>query len=653
MLDITGSVLDYSSFDFSPMLNGRNDGLPDFYNAQEIMENSEGNDVLSDLIQGFGALANTLLSELGGVTEEGKRRRELASLEPVQVTDVACPAGLTYAPQDAFCLNFKFTIDPEMQEGQFAAFSEKLKWAVDESGLLYDTIKRDHPDTLIKGLGSPGKGIEYLASEEPADPVNLASSENEATEESSGLGSAAVIFIILAVIALPVAIVAMYARYKKVQSELVVEYNGSQHSRKPVTNDIEAQQTVPATITAVPDGGEDDEDSVWSDDRNEVEAKGSKAGSSLAAMGAAGLGASLGNVSNKAPDDEVRAEVEQLIKDTNAPKTADEMLASYAGREQELLTNLRKMRAMQQTTEQKAATRAEVEALVKETNAPKSADELLNMFEGREEELIKNLTKLKEKNASDAKLAEIRAEIAILAEETGAPKSAEEMLASYAGREEELLKNLKKMKTKKQIEGDKAALRAEVEGLVKETNSPKSADELLASYAGKEDELVANLKKMKSKMSSKEVLPPAEVAVPVDEKAAIKAEITALVEANSPGYAEDMLAAYEGREEELLKNLQKMQAKQESASKSKSATEDLAVPAAPLAAQPVNVTEDSDRKSVDSDRKSIIEEIESLVEITKPGKSVKDLCAAYEGREEELVTHLKKLKSSSNASSIV
>lgn len=574
-------------------------------------------------------------------------------MEPVQVTDVACPAGLTYAPQDAFCLNFKFTIDPEMQEGQFAAFSEKLKWAVDESGLLYDTIKRDHPDTLIKGLGSPGKGIEYLASEEPADPVNLASSENEATEESSGLGSAAVIFIILAVIALPVAIVAMYARYKKVQSELVVEYNGSQHSRKPVTDDIEAQQTVPATITAVPDGGEDDEDSVWSDDRNEVEAKGSKAGSSLAAMGAAGLGASLGNVSNKAPDDEVRAEVEQLIKDTNAPKTADEMLASYAGREQELLTNLRKMRAMQQTTEQKAATRAEVEALVKETNAPKSADELLNMFEGREEELIKNLTKLKEKNASDAKLAEIRAEIAILAEETGAPKSAEEMLASYAGREEELLKNLKKMKTKKQIEGDKAALRAEVEGLVKETNSPKSADELLASYAGKEDELVANLKKMKSKMSSKEVLPPAEVAVPVDEKAAIKAEITALVEANSPGYAEDMLAAYEGREEELLKNLQKMQAKQESASKSKSATEDLAVPAAPLAAQPVNVTEDSDRKSVDSDRKSIIEEIESLVEITKPGKSVKDLCAAYEGREEELVTHLKKLKSSSNASSIV
>lgn len=84
----------------------------------------------------------------------------------------------------------------------------------------------------------------------------------------------------------------------------------------------------------------------------------------------------------------------------------------YKGREDELLKNLRIMKAKQTTEEEKQAIRAEVEALVAETKSPKSADDLLTAFAGQEQNLIKNLKKLK------AKQDEIRQ----LAVETKAPK---------------------------------------------------------------------------------------------------------------------------------------------------------------------------------------------------------------------------------------
>ena len=43
---------------------------------------------------------------------------------------------------------------------------------------------------------------------------------------------------------------------------------------------------------------------------------------------------------------------------------------------------------------------------------------------------------------------------------------------------------------------------------------------------------------------------------------------------------------------------------------------------------------------------SVRDQVRQLVEDTKPGKSADELLEAYEGREEELVAHLKKLKSS-------
>jgi uncharacterized protein (DUF433 family) len=247
--------------------------------------------------------------------------------------------------------------------------------------------------------------------------------------------------------------------------------------------------------------------------------------------------------------------------------------------------------------------RTDIIALVEELEIPKSADELLTAYEGRENELLNNLTKMKAKKAEEAKTI---AEIKVLVEELAVPKSADEMLASYKGREGVLLNNLKKLSSRKL---SNEAIKAEVETLVKELNAPKSAEEMLASYDGREDVLLANLRKLKAKkdMAAKQS---------ISKKATI-AEITSLCEElKLPKTASQMLASYEGREEELLTNLQKMKSKKESSAAKNSSNE------------------------------AIIAEVTSLCDELKPGKSAEELLAAYEGREQELLTHLKKLQSS-------
>ncbi len=88
--------------------------------------------------------------------------------------------------------------------------------------------------------------------------------------------------------------------------------------------------------------------------------------------------------------------------------------------------------------------RAEIIDLVRELDIPKSADELLIAFEGKENVLLKNLIKMKAKKAEEgATISEIK----MLIEELGVPKSADEVLDAYKGREELVLKNLRKMKT--------------------------------------------------------------------------------------------------------------------------------------------------------------------------------------------------------------
>merc|ERR1712127_925271 len=227
----------------------------------------------------------------------------------------------------------------------------------------------------------------------------------------------------------------------------------------------------------------------------------------------------------------------------------------------------------------KANKQQTIRQLVDETNPHKTADELLAMYDGKEDELIKNLKK--SKNKMDNKVAtedeareKKRATITILVAETNPGKSAEELLAAYDGKEDELLKNLTKMKSKQDMRIRKEK-QASVRALVEETNPGKSAEELLAAYDGKEDELIKNLNKMKSKRIMKEksvsfgsggktsAAAPAVTASGTGSRdmAVTRRMVQSLVVETNPGKsADDLLKAYKGREQELVNHLSKLKA---------------------------------------------------------------------------------------------
>merc|ERR1711906_60637 len=106
--------------------------------------------------------------------------------------------------------------------------------------------------------------------------------------------------------------------------------------------------------------------------------------------------------------------------------------------------------------------------------------------------------------------------------------------------------------------------------------------------------------------------------------------IRELVAETNPGKsAEELITAYEGKEDELIKNLEKMKKKQDK-QKAKSARK-----------------LDAAADDADADKRNALQEqVRTLVKETSPGKSADDLLAANEGREEVLIAHLSKLKTS-------
>ena len=190
------------------------------------------------------------------------------------------------------------------------------------------------------------------------------------------------------------------------------------------------------------------------------------------------------------------AEITSLVKVLSLSKSADKMLEKYKGREEDLLTNLKKMKANQAEDDkpnagENDATIAEILSLIEELRLPKSGDKILSEYKGREDNLLKNLH------------LTATAEITSLITDLSLPKSADKMLEKYRGREEELLTNLKKMKAK-QAEDDiskavpNVATIAEITSLFKELSLPKSVDEMLTHYKGREDDLLKNLKLIKA-----------------------------------------------------------------------------------------------------------------------------------------------------------
>jgi len=650
-LDIVGSVLDYSSFDYAALFERKLDEIPEYFNATEIENNKGANNVLSHVIKAFGQLANQLIGNLqsNGVTEEGKRKRNLrggrglqpivAQLNPVQVTDIPCPPGLVYAPKDLFCINFKMSFDTDpSNEGIVDSLITNLKTAIDDEGKLYDIIKETYPKTFITGMGSPGKGEDYTVEKLTATTIQSEEADT-VDEESSGLGNAAIIFIILIVVILPVATLAMYVRYKKVQDderlERVAEYNAKQQSRAVPAGD----ELLP--VVAIP---EEDEwsashvESFMDDEESQVAAKSATPGSALAAMGTAGAAATIVRSGKKDDKAAIRAEVTQLVKETNAPKSADELLAAYDGREDELLSNLRKMKTKQDNS-------AEIRSLIADTNAPKSADELLAAYDGREKELLMHLRKMKAKQDKKAEITAIVARVSVA-------KSAEELLAAYDGREDELMKNLQKMEAKQMKDSQVDVTKAEITSLVASSALPKSSEELLAAYEGREDELLKNLTKMKSNQE-----------LQASTKATKQAIIRSLVDETNPGKsAEELMNMYEGKEDELIKNLTKMKSKNlETSAKTskqesikslvdetnpgKSAEELLTMYDGKEDELIKNLTKMKSKQNLQSSAKASKQaSIRSLVDETNPGKSAEELISAYDGKEDELIKNLSKMK---------
>ena len=101
----------------------------------------------------------------------------------------------------------------------------------------------------------------------------------------------------------------------------------------------------------------------------------------------------------------------------------------------------------------------------------------------------------------------------------------------------------------------------------------------------------------------------------------------------------------------MIKNLKKMKSKQDKeGSKKDVQAAPAAAPAPAGSASGVNsdfLSFMAASKARESDGKAKQkDEIKKLVEDTNPGKSAEELLAAYDGREGELVSHLKKLKKS-------
>ena len=99
---------------------------------------------------------------------------------------LACPAGLSYAPAGGHCLEFAvglFGADPS-RATTLQDVAARIRFLVDVEGALYDAVREAHPDTLVAGLGVPGKGRRYV----PEGSEHAAAGEAEGGDEP-GVGA--------------------------------------------------------------------------------------------------------------------------------------------------------------------------------------------------------------------------------------------------------------------------------------------------------------------------------------------------------------------------------------------------------------------------------------------------------------------------------
>lgn len=171
-----------------------------------------------------------------------------------------------------------------------SSFEEQVNAAI-SNGELYTIIVEEYPQTNITGLGNPGKGYDYVTgSIVGGAPEVDKSTDTDTGEDSGGLSTVAIVFIILAVIVVPIALVAMFSRYRKVQEEERLASLREYQEKNPDA-DLNPIAARAASARVNQDSDDSHIDSVYSEGQSFLETGEDQkmtAGSALAAMGAAG-----------------------------------------------------------------------------------------------------------------------------------------------------------------------------------------------------------------------------------------------------------------------------------------------------------------------------------------------------------------------------
>jgi hypothetical protein len=137
-----------------------------------------------------------------------------------------CPPGLIYANSGSPCLNFTNLLiplpggpleSPQLVEEFIQSFSD----AVNNDGRLYDALVEEYPETVIVGLGDPGKGIPPSSSSasganQEIQVVSLTGAGAEAQSvQGSGFPAGGVIGAVFASIIVALAIAAFVVKRRR------------------------------------------------------------------------------------------------------------------------------------------------------------------------------------------------------------------------------------------------------------------------------------------------------------------------------------------------------------------------------------------------------------------------------------------------------
>ncbi|EJK61766.1 hypothetical protein THAOC_17687, partial [Thalassiosira oceanica] len=407
-----GSVLNYTQTGDLPLFGEETDGDPlPFYRAEDIMANTDDNDVLMQVLNCVGDLATKSLGDF--VSMPSKRRLQGAGEEdvmtPIVVEDVACAGGLVYAPEGGHCVAFHLKIAPDeiLTEDIIGAFAADLEESIN-GGDLYRCARRRYPDTSICGLGSPGDGVEYRSKLSLTGGDAAATEEDEDSDEA-GVSAGGVVGIVL-MLALPLVVWAIYTRHSSsrdrnesgpaeiclsddhlyladipqdpepaVVNELASAAEGGEAGERGAGElegkDDDGSRSVASvsdsfigdvneSFTHIGDVNESFDTCAFDADEGIVEdgaAPPRTAASSLAAMGVASAIVANANsyrqaAGGHAPEDsddfmscnsrsqttQSQGEIRKLVEETAVLRSADELLAAYSGREDELLAYLRR-----------------------------------------------------------------------------------------------------------------------------------------------------------------------------------------------------------------------------------------------------------------------------------------------------------------------